>query len=102
MLGAKRTVNDKAYVEGNKYKNNGLYVLVSFSNSLFTLELLEQLSRPQFFPGFEIQRSFHRAKQLGKSAGNFQIWRKIVVLKGFLIYFHSSICKNNLPKAHFS
>ena len=28
--------------------------------------MLEQLSRPRFFPAFEISRSFLRAKQVGK------------------------------------
>ena len=35
-------------------------------------KILEQLSRPRFFPCFEISRSFLCAKQVGKRAGNFQ------------------------------
>ena len=32
--------------------------------------ILEQLSRPRFFPTFEISRSSLRAKHVGKRAGN--------------------------------
>ena len=39
-------------------------------------KILEQLSRPQFFPGFEISRSFLRAKQVEKRAGNFKSRKK--------------------------
>ena len=49
-------------------------------------KILEPLSRPQFFPGFEISRSLLRAKQVEKRAGNFKT-RKIVVLKVVLIFF---------------
>ena len=35
-------------------------------------KVLEQLSRPRFFPGIEISRSFLRAKQVGKRAGNLK------------------------------
>ena len=50
-------------------------------------KILEQLSRPRFFPAFEISRSFLRAKQVGKKGGKFQNPEKIVVLKAVLISF---------------
>ena len=49
--------------------------------------ILEQLSRPRFSPGFEISRSFLRAKQVGKKDGKFQNPEKIVVLKIVLVFF---------------
>ena len=48
---------------------------------------LEQLSRPLFLPGFEISRSFLRAKQVERRAGNFKNPEKFVVLKVVLISF---------------
>ena len=49
--------------------------------------ILEQLSRPHFFPGFEISCSFLCAEQVGKKGGKFQNPEKIVVLKVVLISF---------------
>ena len=49
-------------------------------------KILEQLSTPRFFPGFEISRSFHRAKQVGEKGGKFQNPEKIVVFKVVLIF----------------
>ena len=42
-------------------------------------KILEQLSRTRFFPGFEISRSFFRAKQVGIKSAKFQNPEKIVV-----------------------
>ena len=51
-------------------------------------KILEQLSRPRFFPGFKISRSFLRAKQVGNKGGKFQNPEKIVVLKVVLKSFY--------------
>ena len=50
---------------------------------------LEQLSRPRFFPGFEIYRSFLRAKQMEKWAENFKTRKKSWSWKLFLNIFAS-------------
>ena len=34
--------------------------------------MLKQLSRPRFFPGFEISRTFLRAKQVREKRARFQ------------------------------
>ena len=39
--------------------------------------ILEQLSRPRFFPTFEISRSSLRARQVGKRARNFKTRKKL-------------------------
>ena len=50
-------------------------------------KILEQLSRPRFFPGFEISCSFLCAKQVREKGGKFQKPEKIVFLKVVLIFF---------------
>ena len=52
--------------------------------------MLKKLSRPRFFPGFDISRSYLHAKQVGKKGKKFQKPEKIVVLKVVLIFFPSS------------
>ena len=85
-------VQIRSYYIGKEMRSFVMYVrrnLMIDDHSLQTRgkKILEQLSRPRFFPGFEISRSFLRAKQVGKKGGKFQKPEIIVFLKVVLISF---------------
>ena len=80
----------------NLYNNNSYTVIKSLRNIPTYLlrgkKILEQLSRPRFFPAFEISRSFLCAKQVGKRARNFKTRKNRGLASCSNIFFPLKVC----------